>query len=45
MANTLRKVGISSIDDVVAVISLFRPGPIKTFLYMHKERKMKQIMK
>lgn len=39
MANTLRKVGISSIDDVVAVISLFRPGPIKNIpLYAQRKK-------
>ncbi|VEU59704.1 DNA polymerase III subunit alpha [Mesomycoplasma neurolyticum] len=29
MKNTLKKVGISSLDDLASVISLFRPGPME----------------
>ncbi len=28
MINTLRKVGVNNFDDLVAIISLFRPGPM-----------------
>lgn len=29
MTTSIKKIGVNSIDDVVAVISLYRPGPIK----------------
>lgn len=44
MINTLRKVGVSNFNDLVAIISLFRPGPmsnISTYTKIkHKEEKI-----
>lgn len=42
MANTLRKVGVNGIEDVVAVISLFRPGPIKN-IPLYAQRKKNEV--
>ena len=38
MKQTLRQVGVHSFDDIVAIISLFRPGPMK-FIDSYAKRK------
>lgn len=49
MMNTLRKVGVNNFNDLVAIISLFRPGPmsnISTYTKVkHKEIKIDSLTK
>ncbi|MGL5308874.1 MAG: DNA polymerase III subunit alpha [Metamycoplasmataceae bacterium] len=49
MMNTLRKVGVNNFDDLVAIISLFRPGPMSNIeIYTkvkHKKMKMNYLTK
>ncbi|WP_434336767.1 DNA polymerase III subunit alpha [Mesomycoplasma conjunctivae] len=42
MSSTLRGVGVDSIEDVIATISLFRPGPLKQ-IPIYKQRKNNKI--
>lgn len=42
MSSTIKGVGVDSFNDVVATISLFRPGPIKQ-ISVYKERKNQKI--
>ncbi|MGZ9413137.1 DNA polymerase III subunit alpha [Mycoplasma sp. Z386] len=39
MKETLKKISVTSIDDVAAIISLFRPGPIKNIDTYAKRKK------
>ena len=40
MKKTLRDVGVSSLDDIVAIISLFRPGPMQNIeVYANRKQK------
>lgn len=41
MKDTLTKVGVTSLEDIVAIISLYRPGPMES-IPVYASRKAKK---